>query len=386
MELPDGRVEVMMKAFVVDDERLSAEHITRLLHNEGIQAYSYTNPREAYEMIRVHKPEALFLDIEMPELGGLELAEQVHAMKHECEIVFITAYNQYAVEAFEVNALDYLLKPILPEQIKRAVNRVNQRRRQFDTSIMAGRGRVKISLLGKVSIYLGDEKKPLHFVTSKCAEIFSYMLLQKSEKEVSKWRLLDAIWPEKDEKKGDINLRSTISRLNRTFRESNIHISMVSTGNGYRLDINEPDLEVDAFLLEQYALHSERVSCDNVKSYEDIILRDYDMFLEAFDSEWCNLLRTSYHRYFIKAADKLVQYYEAVPVDSLRLLEVLERMLQFEPYDDKLREKALRLYKKLKGRKGAENYYRSYLDLLRRDLGIELEETWKRIFESILAE
>lgn len=375
-----------MKAFVVDDEKLSVEHISRLLYNEGIQAYGYTNPREAYEMIGIHKPEALFLDIEMPELNGLELAEQAHAMKHECEIVFITAYNQYALEAFEVNALDYLLKPILPEQIKRAVNRINQRRRLFNTDGKTDRDRIRISLLGKVSINLGDEKKPLHFITSKCAEIFSYMLLQKSEKEVSKWRLLDAIWPEKDETKGDINLRSTISRLNRTFRESNIDISMVSTGNGYRLDINEPELEVDAFLLEQYALHSERVTGDNVERYEDIILRDYDMFLEAFDSEWCNLLRTSYHRYFIRAADKLVQYYEAVPADPLRLLEVLERMLRYEPYDDKLREKALRLYKKLKGRKGAENYYRSYLDLLRRDLGLELEEKWKRIFESILAE
>src|SRR5690554_7117348 len=102
-----------MKVMLVDDESAALQVLSSMLSiYEDIEILgSYTNPLDALEASRKAKPDVVFLDIEMGTVNGLETAE-LFSGQGEPEIVFITAYSQYAVEAFEVNAMDYLLKPI----------------------------------------------------------------------------------------------------------------------------------------------------------------------------------------------------------------------------------------------------------------------------------
>lgn len=203
----------MLTAIVVDDEELTSVHICRLLTKLNVEILGqYSNPLIVPEQVEALKPDVLFLDIEMPGMSGLELAERVYASGYSCEIVFITAYNQYAIEAFSVNALDYLLKPITPESIRRAVERVIKRTNTQGRAVKAETDKLEISMLGRFSVYVRSERKPVRWMTAKCAELFAYMLLNRTEGEVSKWKLMDAIWPEKNKEKADINLRSSISR------------------------------------------------------------------------------------------------------------------------------------------------------------------------------
>ena len=119
---------MMIRAVVVDDERLGREGILQL--SEGIPDLEVVDEcatgREALESIRALSPDLLFLDIQMPELGGFELLSEVDPELIP-EIVFVTAYDEYAVRAFEVNAVDYLVKPVQPEEFRRAVDRVRAR-------------------------------------------------------------------------------------------------------------------------------------------------------------------------------------------------------------------------------------------------------------------
>jgi two-component system, LytTR family, response regulator len=376
-----------MIAMVIDDEILSAEHICRLLEKMDITVLCYTNPYDALGKIDIHKPDVLFLDIEMPEISGLELAEEVQNRKIDCEIVFITGHNQYAIEAFNVNALDYLLKPIIGKQIDRAIQRVKKRREIYlinkadiNNSVPNER-KIKISLFGKVSVYDEYKKKQIRFMTAKSAEIFCFLLLHKNEKDISKWRLMDAIWPDKDLDKGDINLRSSISRLNKTFRENLINISIKSTGNGYQLDLQESELEIDAYLLEILAYKDSTIQTGDVALWEQIILSYNDMLLEDFDSEWCENYRNIYHRYFMSTAQKLVNYFESIPMKPFRTLCILEKMLKFEPYDEKIRERALELYYEMGGKSGVDKYYKDYVKMIKKDLGIEPGEQLKRKYK-----
>ena len=118
----------MIRAVVVDDERLGREGIIRL--SEGIPDLEVVDEcatgAEALESIRALRPDLVFLDIEMPELGGFDLLSEVDPDLMP-EVVFVTAYDEYAVRAFEVNAVDYLLKPVKPEELHRAVARVRSR-------------------------------------------------------------------------------------------------------------------------------------------------------------------------------------------------------------------------------------------------------------------
>ena len=110
----------MIKTFIVDDEPLALERLRRMLQATGrvdIAGVS-TDPVEAVEQIRWSRPELLFLDIHMPELTGFELLSE---LEQQPLVVFTTAYDQHALEAFQVNSIDYLLKPIEPAHLERAL-------------------------------------------------------------------------------------------------------------------------------------------------------------------------------------------------------------------------------------------------------------------------
>jgi len=215
----------MIKAIVVDDEALTNEYICRLLRNLDVEVTGYTNPYEAFDNINIHKPDVLFLDIEMPEMDGLELAEKAHAGGYEGEFIFVTAYSQYAIDAFRVNALDYLLKPIRDDELKCSIERLKKRINvNLYNKIDSENKKIRISLFGNMSIYVGENKKKIRWMTAKSAEVIAFMLLQKTDTETVKWKLMDEVWPDKNREKADINLRSTISRLNKTLRENALRL------------------------------------------------------------------------------------------------------------------------------------------------------------------
>lgn len=112
----------MMRAFIVDDERPAIARLTRLLEATGrvTIAGSSTDPVAALELLRTHDVDLLFLDIQMPGLTGFELLER---LEQQPLVVFTTAYDQYALNAFEANSIDYLLKPIEAERLDRALDK-----------------------------------------------------------------------------------------------------------------------------------------------------------------------------------------------------------------------------------------------------------------------
>lgn len=117
----------MIRAMVVDDEIFTAEHVCRLLRNSKVEVLGYyTNPIEALKKVNILKPDIIFLDIEMPEMNGLELAKRANSDGYKGEIVFFTAYKQYAMEAFSVSALGYLLKPVMDEELRKVVERARK--------------------------------------------------------------------------------------------------------------------------------------------------------------------------------------------------------------------------------------------------------------------
>jgi two-component system LytT family response regulator len=115
-----------MKALIIDDERLARLELRRLLaaHPEVEIAGEARSGTEAPAMIADLAPDLIFLDIQMPGMTGFELLESLDDVP---QVIFTTAYDQYAIRAFEVNALDYLLKPIAPERLAAALARVHPR-------------------------------------------------------------------------------------------------------------------------------------------------------------------------------------------------------------------------------------------------------------------
>jgi len=116
-----------MRAYLVDDEPLALERLRRLLENTGrVEVTGYTTrPEEAVVSLSENPPDVCFLDIQMPRLNGFEVLAQLPSQPI---VIFTTAYNQYALRAFGENAVDYLLKPVEPETLERALNKVERLR------------------------------------------------------------------------------------------------------------------------------------------------------------------------------------------------------------------------------------------------------------------
>lgn len=116
-----------IKTLIVDDEPLARDRIKRFLRDEdGVQIVGECkNGAEAIEAIASKDPDLVFLDIQMPEKNGFEVIKAL-GPKSLPTIIFVTAYDQYALQAFDVHALDYLLKPFNRERIKRAVSRARE--------------------------------------------------------------------------------------------------------------------------------------------------------------------------------------------------------------------------------------------------------------------
>ena len=112
-----------MKALIVEDSRLARAELKELLkaHTNIELCGEAENPRDAFPIIQSEKPELLFLDINMPGKNGFELLE---ALDYEPKVIFITAYTDYALQAFEFSAVDYLLKPISADRLKLAIDKL----------------------------------------------------------------------------------------------------------------------------------------------------------------------------------------------------------------------------------------------------------------------
>ena len=147
-----------MKFLVVDDEPLAIARLQKLLQEAGISdIVSANNGQKAVEMAEQYHPSVILLDIEMPVMNGLEAAEAINKVSPESKIIFCTAYDDFALKAFDLAASDYLLKPVSTERLSQALNKVAAN--DFVTTFSFVHGTDLISLpLDDIYCFISEEK------------------------------------------------------------------------------------------------------------------------------------------------------------------------------------------------------------------------------------
>src|SRR5699024_10776096 len=190
---------VFMKAILVDDEQLALDYLEHQLEKVGgIDIIGkYNNPNFFHN----HKDmlnaiDVVFLDIEMPDINGLELADQLLEIDPTLSIVFVTAFNEYAVEAFSLHVMDYIMKPVQVDRLSMTVKRIKELKQQSDVDVPIDGTTLHIKLCHELTFQKsGQTYESLKWRTSKAQELFLY-LLQHSERTVRKGELIDLLWPD----------------------------------------------------------------------------------------------------------------------------------------------------------------------------------------------
>jgi len=159
----------MINVLIVDDEKPARDELEFLLKNipevsiSGIAEGGY----ETIALVEHSKPDLVFLDIKMPEMNGFEVAEKLYQNDSPPGIIFTTAYDQFAIKAFEINALDYILKPFSSERLEKSIERfLSQKQREKDTDLSSIRTlleniKLQDSSPKHITIPQGEHFKPI---------------------------------------------------------------------------------------------------------------------------------------------------------------------------------------------------------------------------------
>jgi two-component system LytT family response regulator len=147
-----------MKAIIIDDERLARRELSLLLekHSDKIEIIDEAqNAKEGIEAINKHQPDLIFLDIQMPEMSGFEMLKQLEEFP---KVIFVTAYDEHAIEAFKINAVDYLLKPVDPERLAEAIQKIeSNKEEEFESNLASNRKDRKLTVDDRVFIKDGEK-------------------------------------------------------------------------------------------------------------------------------------------------------------------------------------------------------------------------------------
>lgn len=223
-----------MRTILVDDEAPLLRELKGLLscYPDLELMGSYNDPLQALAELEVTRPELAFLDIEMRTLGGIELAERMFMKNPEMDVLFVTAYNQYAVEAFEVSAIDYILKPVRPERLEKAMERIRRKRgpKQEDKAL-------QIRFFGKFALYQGSEA--IKWSRGKPRELLAYFLASEGTW-IDKFKICDDLWPESLPHQALRNLQTAVWAIRKCLRDYNISALQISYANdSYLLKLTE---------------------------------------------------------------------------------------------------------------------------------------------------
>ncbi|GAA0404732.1 LytTR family DNA-binding domain-containing protein [Paenibacillus motobuensis] len=158
----------MLKAFIVDDEPLARDELKYLLlRSKQVEIVGEADCKEdALEQISSLRPDVVFLDIELAEDNGLELAKQLLTLNPTPVIVFATAYDEYALKSFELNAVDYILKPFNEKRIQQTLEKVHKMHRVPDENSPATPSSKPATPFGKIAVLIEER-----IVLIDCQEI-----------------------------------------------------------------------------------------------------------------------------------------------------------------------------------------------------------------------
>lgn len=242
----------MFSVVIVEDEKpileLMKVVVGRNAHCRIIGAFN--NPLEALEKLPELKPDIAFLDVEMPKLSGIELAQRLNECCEGTRIVFTTAYKEYALEAFRVCAFDYILKPVMTTAIDRITTRLLK---EADRTAVSNEPAPSPPVLQASIRCLGgfEVRSPkgelVRWPTRKTEELFAYLLCWPGQ-DISKWKLMDLLWPDMNEERAIHNLHNTVYRLKKLIKEQDIGMDVAKTGDGYLLKTLDTRYDLLEFL------------------------------------------------------------------------------------------------------------------------------------------
>ncbi len=226
-----------MKLICVDDERPALDNFIMTVRDfsEIASLKYFTDPEEALQWVKDNPVDGAFLDIELPGWRGIDLAKEMWKYNSDLRVVFLTAYQQYSMEAWETDAIGYVLKPYSSEDIRKQLERMIRFR-------PVPKHRVEIRTIPDLSITVDGD--PLYLKREKARELFA-LLVDRGEAGITTGEGIAALWPNRpNDKETGALFRVTFMRLSEALRNAGIGHILTSAGNRRALRIDQVECDL----------------------------------------------------------------------------------------------------------------------------------------------
>lgn len=243
-----------MNIIAVDDEQLALRSLIRVLEKvfDNSNILGFQNSAEALERSRNiiagnEKLDYAFLDVEMRGIGGIELAKQLKEICPSVRILFVSAHNQYACEAFQIHAKGYILKPATEELIVEALDSMEIEWRSPAKVAQPEKGkRVSVHTFGNFDVYVKNQ--PVQFERSKSKELFAYLIDRRGAGS-STAEIAGILWEDvNDRKKIKSATQTIIHSMVHSLRQVNIEDVLIKRWNYLAVDISKVECDYYKFL------------------------------------------------------------------------------------------------------------------------------------------
>lgn len=369
----------MFKVIAVDDEQNALNRFERLISQDNRLELlkTFTRASEAADFMKENQVDIAFLDIEMPEMTGLELAEVLMDINPYVEIVFVTAYNQYALEAFRAHATGYLLKPLSHDDFTAQID--SMEKKLGSKSHVVEDDRLTINCFGAFSIKRTKDSEPLRFRTSKAEELLAY-LIQNDGRARSKDMILDTLWPDADLDKAANNFRVTCTYIRSTLAEFGYTDILVRDHDDY--SINLARINCDYIDFRGKMTNPDMLSLPDAEFLINLYKGPY---LENRFYDWAEETKGWLESRYIQTlyrAGKL--YTQANRLDSA--IDAYESVLRVDLYEEDAFKEIVKLKKTKNVPKAAiRDYYDKYKDALNKEYDLDPSHEVKEMMRTVLS-
>lgn len=362
-----------MRVLVIDDERLALVQLERVLRQsmEITSIDVFQNPKQAVEQASELQPDVVFLDIHMPELSGIQAAELIQEICPQADIVFVTAHDEYAIKAFELNAVDYLLKPLQKSRVEITIERLLKRRSTKPLSKEIEKQEQTVFCFKTLRFQSSHGQPPElpKWRTAKAQELFCYLLHHRGQI-VHKSILLDLFFPEMDMKRAMTQLYTAIYQIRQCLQKMNMIIAIHNSSiqEGYILDMGQVVLDMERWEQGMVKL-SGSISEDQDQALR--LLGEYEGdYLQDYGYLWAEYERERLRQLWLSLARMLAAYYLERGDRTSDALQLYERIQTMDPYQEEEGLIVMRLYDELGCYDKVTFHYERLLQTIESDLGL----------------
>ncbi|MFS0724888.1 response regulator [Paenibacillus sp. 1P07SE] len=359
-----------MKAILIDDERLALEYLTKQL--AGIPEVSievvgsYIDPLEGKAAIAQEKPDIGFLDIHLPGISGLELAEQLLELHPQMHIVFVTAFDEYAVKAFELNAIDYVLKPFSRDRLAKTLLRIRQLSSERGSAVALSDRPLGVRLFKQLLIESASgEVFSMNWRTSRAQELFLYLIHHRGRL-VRKDELARLLWPDFDLKRAYPQLYTTVYHIRKALEPYGDRFKLGSAADGYRLELNRVDLDVERW--ERQLRELPGLGDGTAARYASLLEAYEGDYLEDHDYWWAEGERHRLSMRWMETGLGLARWYASHGFPD-KALTLYHQLSERQPQEEEIHLGLMQLYAAAGNRAAVDRQYRLLQQLLKEELG-----------------